>query len=396
MLPKKTASMLRKNSQNPDPQEAAGLVQNEETPFTRITSASTGAPRLKLFCMTWNVAGERPCPKEDLIEVLQRNAADGCSIWVVSLQEISLDAFSTLVDSKEIELKWQDAFQEAIQSTYKGPETVQLVESCRLVGCCMFVFACTNILDVSYGICAKEAKGGTQILPSIYVNNKGGTAIRMKVGNDTYCFINVHLPAHEGQVSARNNMAKDVLDALRFKDDLRDRTISVAEHDNVIFMGDMNYRLRLQTRDDIYEMLDRNLTQDLLERDELKRNMGSVFPGFREGHINFLPTYKLKPGTTSYSTKRTPSYTDRILYRAPPEFQLIEYTSVPLLSSKSDHASVVAIFDAGPVPVERHADQQYYGSRRADRASMNLTELGYYAFGVSAVIVIIVLAKLVL
>ena len=43
-----------------------------------------------------------------------------------------------------------------------------------------------------------------------------------------------------------------------------------------------------------------------------------VFVGFREGPLNFPPTYKLDAGTDDYDTsvkQRIPSWTDRILYR---------------------------------------------------------------------------------
>jgi hypothetical protein len=38
--------------------------------------------------------------------------------------------------------------------------------------------------------------------------------------------------------------------------------------------------------------------------------------GFTEGKIKFAPTYKRRPGANDViSTKRNPSWTDRILYR---------------------------------------------------------------------------------
>lgn len=47
-------------------------------------------------------------------------------------------------------------------------------------------------------------------------------------------------------------------------------------------------------------------------------SIGMVFRGFEEGPITFKPTYKYDPGTQMFDTsqkQRTPSYTDRILYK---------------------------------------------------------------------------------
>lgn len=43
-----------------------------------------------------------------------------------------------------------------------------------------------------------------------------------------------------------------------------------------------------------------------------------VFRGFQEGPLTFAPTYKYDPGTETFDSsakQRTPSYTDRILFK---------------------------------------------------------------------------------
>ncbi|CAI6783019.1 CNT_HP2_G0048810.mRNA.1.CDS.1 [Saccharomyces cerevisiae] len=47
-------------------------------------------------------------------------------------------------------------------------------------------------------------------------------------------------------------------------------------------------------------------------------NSGSVFEGFKEPTLKFRPTYKYDPGTGTYDSsekERTPSWTDRIIYK---------------------------------------------------------------------------------
>jgi len=42
----------------------------------------------------------------------------------------------------------------------------------------------------------------------------------------------------------------------------------------------------------------------------------TVLRNFREGRIRFDPTYKYKPGSTTYSKTHTPAWCDRVLYKA--------------------------------------------------------------------------------
>lgn len=75
--------------------------------------------------------------------------------------------------------------------------------------------------------------------------------------------------------------------------------------------------------------------------------------GFQEGRICFRPTFKLQPQSTAYNESRTPSFTDRILWRQPakPQMQqktgliceLTAYESIPFIDS-SDHRPVTATF----------------------------------------------------
>lgn len=97
-----------------------------------------------------------------------------------------------------------------------------------------------------------------------------------------------------------------------------------------------------------------------------------LLQGFQEGFIRFPPTFKFVPGSSAYSDKRVPSWTDRILWKVrtagspsqqqqqlpwssgvdsgvlgsstPPSVTQLYYTSVPQVIS-SDHKPVVAGFE---------------------------------------------------
>lgn len=74
-----------------------------------------------------------------------------------------------------------------------------------------------------------------------------------------------------------------------------------------------------------------------------------MFKGYREYSIRFPPTYKFDIGTDIYDTsqkQRTPSYTDRILFKSrlnKEEIECISYNSVPTIRT-SDHKPVYGIY----------------------------------------------------
>lgn len=94
------------------------------------------------------------------------------------------------------------------------------------------------------------------------LGNKGGVAIRLKIGDVALMFINCHLAAHQNAVEERNNNVKRIESELFSKseanvfnrvstssldvpdegDPKRNRLLGLG--DVVVFMGDMNYRIR--------------------------------------------------------------------------------------------------------------------------------------------------------
>ncbi|KFW83722.1 72 kDa inositol polyphosphate 5-phosphatase, partial [Manacus vitellinus] len=75
---------------------------------------------------------------------------------------------------------------------------------------------------------------------------------------------------------------------------------------------------------------------------------GSIFKGFQEADIHFRPSYKFDIGKDSYDTtskQRTPSYTDRVVFRSryKDDIQAVKYSSCPVIKT-SDHRPVFALF----------------------------------------------------
>lgn len=188
------------------------------------------------------------------------------------------------------------------------------------------------------------------------LGNKGCISVSMTLHHTSFCFICSHLASgqKEGDEFRRNS---DVLEILRLTMFSRicwraGRKIpkKIVEHDKVIWLGDLNYRIALSYAD-TKKLLMENNWDALFEKDQLKieRDAGRVFKGWNEGKIYFAPTYKYSfnsdayagDTTTSKKKRRTPAWCDRILWRGDGIVQLSYYRGE---SRFSDHRPVCGTF----------------------------------------------------
>jgi phosphatidylinositol-bisphosphatase len=93
----------------------------------------------------------------------------------------------------------------------------------------------------------------------------------------------------------------------------------ISDHDIIFWCGDMNYRIS-EPNEQVRKAIKEFSTIPLQEKDQLlcEKKLDHIFTGYYEPPINFMPTYKFDINTDEYDTSeklRTPSWTDRILYR---------------------------------------------------------------------------------
>lgn len=55
----------------------------------------------------------------------------------------------------------------------------------------------------------------------------------------------------------------------------------------------------------VKDLVKKNSFKSVLEADQLKQQhrIGNVFKGYKEGLVNFLPTYKYDPGTNCWDSR---------------------------------------------------------------------------------------------
>ncbi|GJX43886.1 type I inositol polyphosphate 5-phosphatase 4-like protein [Tanacetum coccineum] len=159
----------------------------------------------------------------------------------------------------------------------------------------------------------------------------------------------------QGDELRRNSDVMEIMKKTRFPrvqgtgDENSPQTI--LEHDRVIWLGDLNYRIALSYR-----------TVKALLR--IERRRGRVFNGWKEGIIYFPPTYKYSKNSDRYAgydmhpteKRRTPAWCDRILWYGNGLHQ-ISYARGE--SRFSDHRPVYSIFIAEVESINRNRQEKH-------------------------------------
>ncbi|TFJ95031.1 30S ribosomal protein S2 [Platysternon megacephalum] len=193
-----------------------------------------------------------------------------------------------------------------------------------------------------------------------YLGNKGSVSISMTLHQTTFCFVCTHLASgeKEGDEFKRNSDVIEILKRTRFynSSSIRGKLVppdNILDHDKIIWLGDLNYRLASTCEDTIFKLLKTNDWQPLLEKDQLRieQKAGRIFQGWNEGRICFAPTYKYLANSDNYAVqtsaskdkRRTPAWCDRILWKG----EGVKQNCYVRGESKfSDHRPVYSVFSS--------------------------------------------------
>ncbi|KAK4747404.1 hypothetical protein SAY87_013990 [Trapa incisa] len=159
-----------------------------------------------------------------------------------------------------------------------------------------------------------------------YMGNKGSVSVSMSVFQSSMCFVCSHLTSgqKDGAEQRRNADVYEILRRTCFStifDTNEPQTIP--SHDHIFWFGDLNYRVSM-VDSDLRKLVARKQWNELLNYDQLSKEVqaGGVFEGWKEGTINFAPTYKYEFNSDRYvgevpregDKKRSPAWCDRILW----------------------------------------------------------------------------------
>jgi endonuclease/exonuclease/phosphatase family metal-dependent hydrolase len=354
-----------------------------------------------MFVGTWNVGGKSPHEGLDLKDWL-KSPADA-DIYVLGFQEIvPLNAGNVLgAEDNGPAAKWLSLIREALNNTNNlSPNELEHTKSSQQP---RFSFSglsddtpipCNSTPPRGYSLAASKQMVGiflcvwvrddlrkriTNLKVSCvgrgimgYLGNKGSVSISMSLHETSLCFVCTHLTSgeKEGDELRRNLDVTEIFKRTRFSRSSKDsRPETIMDHDKVIWLGDLNYRLRASS--DLHEQLRNHDWESLLEKDQLKieQRAGRIFKGWEEGKIYFAPTYKYRINSDNYvvqtekskEKRRTPAWCDRILWKGDGMKQLWYVRGE---SKFSDHRPVQSLFSV-------HIDLKNQSNRKTKPVNQN-------------------------
>ncbi|ESW24630.1 hypothetical protein PHAVU_004G146600 [Phaseolus vulgaris] len=334
----------------------------------------------KIFVGSWNIGGITPPKNLDMEDWLdtENNSAD---IYVLGFQEIvPLNAANVLgPQNRKVSTKWNSLIGAALnnrtptkvvegdkvaesQKIYPLKEHIcaegehgrdfQCIISRQMVGMFITIWARCDLYQTIRHLSVSSV--GCGIMG--YLGNKGSVSIRFYLHETSFCFVCSHLASggKEADRRQRNVNATDILSRTIFTSGpLHDRPQKIIDHDRIVWLGDLNYRIYMPNST-TQRLIKRREWETLLKHDQLKLELmeGNVFQGWHEGAIEFPPTYKYLPNSKDYlgcdqqhtsKNGRSPAWCDRIIWFGKGMRQ-IQYNRSE--SRLSDHRPVRAIFTA--------------------------------------------------
>lgn len=192
--------------------------------------------------------------------------------------------------------------------------------------------------------------------------NKGGIVTTLTYKKTRISFLSAHLAAHEGEshFKARCENIRSILrEAKTFALSKKIDVVTASHH--MFVMGDLNFRTKFGQEKKHEENVERALKmiedkdyEGLYAFDELQAALDDqeLLVGFKTLPCNFPPTFKvLRTDGFKYKDQRTPSYTDRILFKS---FDGLSHNLTPLSYEPcpefitSDHKPIRGAFNITP------------------------------------------------
>ncbi|XP_016477066.1 type IV inositol polyphosphate 5-phosphatase 9-like isoform X3 [Nicotiana tabacum] len=366
-------------------------VNDQDSPAD--AESSVEIQNFTLFVSSWNVGGITP-PSDLNFEDLLDTRNELADIYVLGFQEIvPLNAGNIMVtENTSISMQWNSLIRAALNktaishqkaeagenqkvyplkregsfttsATNNSPHDFECIISKQMVG--IFITIWARIPLLPYIRHTSVSSVGCGIFGCL--GNKGSVSVRFCLQETSFCFVCCHLASggKEGDKRERNANASQILSRTRFPSDpFHCLPSKILQHDRVIWLGDLNYRIYLP------EPTARSLVNDrqwstLLQNDQLKAELreGCTFEGWNEEEIEFPPTYKYNLDSDDYygcndqkgkrGKSRTPAWCDRIIWFGKGLKQRQYNRSECKLS---DHRPVRAIFTA-EVKVQRQSTE---------------------------------------
>lgn len=316
---------------------------------------------LHVLVSTFNVAASVPDMRvgwdDELVEWLKPLPdVDPPELIVLGFQElVPLNASQVLMADDSQRRQWENVVLLALERIYgTGENGYHVLRSEQLVGTAVVVIARASLIAHVGGIETDTKKTGFRGMSG----NKGGVAVRLTIRCTTYCFVVAHLAAGQQQAAERAADISSINQSVNFGHGL-----TIDAHDQVVWLGDLNYRIELPATE-VRRLANAGRLPQLQPHDQLiqARTEGNVLSGLLEGPLDFRPSYKYDIGTDQYDSsekQRAPAWTDRILFTSRDAWKLQIYTAAERPCC-SDHRPVSAVFSTEMIQIDRKKQQKLY------------------------------------
>lgn len=296
-------------------------VYMEKFPQSIFPSSEVRKKPLNVYTCTWNF-GQKAKPNQETLHKFLSNSS-GHEIAAISFQECKKSKLNSWL--------------KAINHYYEQQDKV-LVSYISMWEMFLVVYADISLIPSLYDIKTFSKATGVAGI----IGNKGGLLISFRLEDTSFCFLSCHLAARPNRLLIRNQNAKDLLS---FRPGNSDIEFPV-EFDYTFWLGDFNYRIEENYYTAI-DIISQSNYEVLWSKDQLlcQSITNKMYSTFNEGVLSFKPTYRKFPWTDEWSNKKeqTPSWTDRILYKANMNIDIKNYTSIDDCYG-SDHRPVYASF----------------------------------------------------
>ncbi|OWB61676.1 phosphatidylinositol phosphate phosphatase activity protein [[Candida] boidinii] len=272
-----------------------------------------------------------------LFPIANGGAKSQPDIMILGFQEVVELTASNILNNDGVKAKyWEDLIQKQLDNTCSNKYV--LLRSEYLSSILLFLFVDSSKMGKITQVEGKTKKTGLGGMTA----NKGSVSIRFDYGITSFCFVNSHLAAGAINVEERYGDIVSTWNGLRFS---RNRLIE--DHNNIIWLGDLNYRIP-KPNEEVRSLIKQRNLDTLLRYDQLSSEMKrrEELRGFKEMKINFIPTYKFDKGTSDYDSsekQRVPSWTDRIIYKGN-SIEQLAYDSINEITF-SDHKPIYGLFN---------------------------------------------------
>ena len=261
-------------------------------------------------------------------------------IYICFEEIVELNANNILLSSNQ---KIIDLYTKIITSEICKYYPYNLKIQKNLVGILTLIYIKAELDDHIDNINIVENKSG-----NFNLGNKGNFIIKFKINHKEFALVNGHLTAGD----KKENFEKRIKEMEKIFD-------IIYENNNYniyyFIVGDLNFRISLEREQfnliccgDKKGIVNENQAKKEIETLKKFDQLNTVKNLFKkeklfEEKINFPPTYKYEKMQIIYNEKRTPSWTDRILFKEDKNIKCIFYDTLDLYIS--DHKPLVGLFN---------------------------------------------------